>query len=97
MALAHSRSELAGLVRALMERLDMADDELLSSCVDTLAAGIRPSHGPSPDLDLVSVARLVRAKFPPPLVPYSTKNVWPPEQTGHHQVAHPAHALSGPS
>ena len=57
MALAHSRSELAGLVRALMERLDMADDELLSSCVDTLAAGIRPSHGPSPDLDLVSVAR----------------------------------------
>lgn len=95
MALAHSRSELAGLVRALMERLDMADDELLSSCVDTLAAGIRPSHGPSPDLDLVSVARLVRAKFPPSCL--IRQNMRAPEQTGHHQVAHPAHALSGPS
>lgn len=52
MAMAESRSELAGLVRALMGRLDMADSDLLSSCVDVLAKGVRPHHQAG-DMDLV--------------------------------------------
>jgi len=59
MAMAGARTEVASLLRALMERLDIVQPELLTAHVDKLVSAIRPPR----EHDESEVVRVSRHTF----------------------------------